>query len=297
MTLDRKLKEKILAVLLERRTNFAGSDARFATSLGISSAQYSRIRNGELERVLSDANWISIARKLDVILGDRPEWHPARTPVYDFVSRQLSLCQSNSSSLLLCDLTDIGKTFTVKHYCKTNQNAIYVDCSQVKSKFKLVKYIAKEFGVGTFGTYSEVYADLVFYLRSLPNPLVVLDEAGDLEYSAFLELKALWNATEHYCGWYMMGANALKHKITRFMTCNKVGYSEIYSRYGEEYQKASPDSDLETRKFKDAIVAIIAKANADSGMDIQKLVALSKGSPRRLYKEIIKQRSLKKSEQ
>ncbi len=44
------------------------------------------------------------------------------------------------------------------------------------------------------------------------TPLVVLDEAGDLQYEAFLELKALWNATEMCCGWYMMGADGLRRR-------------------------------------------------------------------------------------
>jgi len=39
------------------------------------------------------------------------------------------------------------------------------------------------------------YEDLVFYLKTLPYPLIIFDEAGDLQYDAFLEIKALWNAT------------------------------------------------------------------------------------------------------
>ena len=60
------------------------------------------------------------------------------------------------------------------------------------------------------GRYSDVYEDLVAYLRTIDTPLVILDEAGDLQYEAFLELKALWNATERCCAWYMMGADGLK---------------------------------------------------------------------------------------
>ena len=138
-----------------------------------------------------------------------------------------------------------------------------------------------------------MYADLVFYLNSLPRPLVVLDEAGDLEYSAFLELKALWNATEYCCGWYMMGANGLEKKINIAIEYKKVGYEEILSRYGGKPQKATPAGQQELRQFKNMIVTIIAKANADEDMDIPELVKLANGSPRRLYKEILKLRMLK----
>ena len=61
-----------------------------------------------------------------------------------------------------------------------------MDCSQVKTKLKLIRYIAKEFGVTSNGRYSDVYEDLVAYLRTIDTPLVILDEAGDLQYEAFL---------------------------------------------------------------------------------------------------------------
>lgn len=286
-----ELKNRILTVMAERRSNFTGSDAKFSTSLGISSSQYNRIKNGELERVLSDENWISIARKLEINLSNNREWKTARTPVFEFITTQLELCQKNGASLLFCDQADIGKTYTAKHFVKTHQNAVYVDCSQVKSRQKLIRFIAKEFGVGNTGKYADVYADLVFYLQSLPNPLVILDEAGDLDYTAFLELKAIWNATEHSCGWYMMGADGLKEKIRRSIDCKKVGFTELFSRYGAMYQKVTPDSDIESNKFKKGNAALIAKVNADASMDVQKLVSKSDGSLRRLYQDINKQRS------
>lgn len=99
-------------------------------------------------------------------------------------------------------------------YVKQHKHAVYVDCSQVKTKLKLIRYIAKEFGVTSNGRYSDVYEDLVAYLRTIDTPLVILDEAGDLQYEAFLELKALWNATERCCAWYMMGADGLKERST-----------------------------------------------------------------------------------
>lgn len=286
-----ELKQRIVSVLTERRQNFTGSDAKFSTSLGINAAQYNRIKNGETERVISDENWISIARKLEINLTSNREWKTARTPVFEFITTQLELCQKNGASLLFCDQADIGKTYTAKCFVRSHQNAVYVDCSQVKSRQKLIRYIAKEFGVGNTGKYADVYADLVFYLQSLPNPLVILDEAGDLDYTAFLELKAIWNATEHACGWYMMGADGLKEKIRRSIDCKKVGFTELFSRYGAMYQKVTPDSEIESNKFKKGNAALIAKVNADQSMDIQKLITKSDGSLRRLYQDINKQRS------
>jgi len=292
-----ELQNRIIESIRERRTNFSGSDAKFALSLGISSSQYSRIMKGDIDKVLSDANWISIARKLEVSLNELPKWNIARTPLFDYMEPQLGLCQDTGISLVLCDLSDIGKSFIARHYCKTHKNAVYIDCSQKKSRYKLIKQIAKEFGVGHTGTYSDVYDDLVFYIKSLPNPLVILDEAGDLEYNAFLELKALWNATEYCCGWYMMGAEGFRDKIEKGIASRKIGYPELFTRYGTLCQKWMPENSGELKRERDTLVAVIAKVNADPDMDIQRLVAVANGSPRRLYREIIKLRMLKSKKQ
>ena len=72
------VKKQILAAINARRGKYA-SDAKMAISLGISAAQLSTIKRGQLDKVLSDANWISIARKLDVQLGRQQAWKTAAT--------------------------------------------------------------------------------------------------------------------------------------------------------------------------------------------------------------------------
>ena len=153
---------------------------------------------------------------------------------------------------------------------------------------KLVRKIAGEFGVSGNGRYSDVYEDLVYYLRSIANPLIILDEAGDLSYEAFLELKALWNATERCCAWYMMGADGLKAKITRSIECKKVGFTEMLSRYGDRYSKVTPDDGKEREKFLRDQAAAVAKVNAPDSTDIGVLVRKTGGGFRRVYTEIEK---------
>lgn len=191
-----EIRQKITAAITAARKNYP-SDAKHAASLGITTSVYSAVKNGQTDRVLSNANWISIARKLGVSLRDEIEWKAAMTPVFQYVTAQLEFCQQSSVSGILCDEPNIGKTFTARLYVQNHRNAVYIDCSQVKTKLKLIRKIAAEFGVDSKGRYSDVYDDLVFYLRSIDNPLVILDEAGDLQYEAFLELKALWNAVRH----------------------------------------------------------------------------------------------------
>ena len=71
------IKNKITEAIKANRGNYP-SDAKHAASLGITTSVYSSIKNGQTERVLSDANWISIARKLGVSLRGEMEWKIAR---------------------------------------------------------------------------------------------------------------------------------------------------------------------------------------------------------------------------
>lgn len=282
--------ERIAAALMEARKRFP-SDAKLAKSLGLSQAIFSRLKKGEREGLLADAKWISIARQLQVPLRKSAAWKTARTATFEHIMAQLEFAQEGGLSAILCDIPNIGKTYTAKYYTAGHANVVYIDCSQTKTKRQLVRKIAEGFGVNAKGKYADMYEDLTYYLRSIEKPLIILDEAGDLQYEAFLELKALWNATERACAWYMMGADGLKAKITRNIEAQKVGYTEMFSRYGDRFSKVTPDDGKERAAFLREQAAIVAKVNAPEGYDVAPLVRKTQGGLRRVYTEIEKLRS------
>ncbi len=286
-----EFKQRIIEALRRSRDNFPGSDTRFAVALGINKSQYNRIKKGETDKVISDQKWATIARRLGVEPASRRPWKTARTPVFEFITEQLEMCQRESFSALLCDLSDIGKTYTARHYARNHRNVVYCDCSQTKSKQRLVRYLAREFGIDSTGRYVDVYEDLVYYIKTLETPLIILDEAGDLQYDAFLEIKALWNATEMSCGWYMMGADGLQEKMRRSIDNKKVGYTEIFRRFGKRYGKVVPPGKNEGDRFLQATAAMIIKANG--GSDVNKILKQTLGedgapSLSRIQKELSK---------
>jgi len=281
------IKKRILEAIATNRRNYP-SDAKHAAVLGISASVYNSLKKGQTERALSDANWIGIARRLGVSLRDEVAWKGAKTETFKYITAQLEMCQQRSLSVILCDIPNIGKTFTARWYVKEHSNAVYIDCSQVKTKRAMVKRIAKEFGIDVTGKYQDAYEDLVYYLRSIDQPLIILDEAGDLQYEAFLELKALWNATEMCCGWYMMGADGLRAKIERSVDAKKVGYAEMFSRYGGKYSQVTPNESQARERFLNEQARIVATVNAPEGADIAQIVRKCDGGLRRVYTEIEK---------
>jgi hypothetical protein len=127
-----ELKQKIIEKLASRRALFTGSDAKYATSLGINAAQYSRIKNGDTEKVISEAQWMSSARRLGIGTDGAVEWKTVNTPVFQFITAQLELCRERSLSAILCDRSDIGKTFVAKQFVKSHRNAVYIDVKRLQ---------------------------------------------------------------------------------------------------------------------------------------------------------------------
>ena len=65
--METKTKRIIASEIAKRSQNF-NSDAAFARSIGISPAQLSRIKKGEINRVISDENYLRIANELGIDL-------------------------------------------------------------------------------------------------------------------------------------------------------------------------------------------------------------------------------------
>lgn len=286
------IKQRIVVALLEARKNFVGSDARYAVSLDINAAQYNRIKNGETDKIISDQKWIGLARRLAVNLDNAPVWKTAQTPVFQFITAQLEACQGQAISSLLCDLSDIGKTYTCEHYVRSHKNAVYIDCSQAKTKQLLIRSIAREFGLTYSGRYNDVYADLVFYLKTLSHPLIILDEVGDVRHETFLEIKSLWNATRGCCAWYMVGADGLKQRIQRSIDNKIIGFTELFSRFGKRYQCIVPENQpVERTNMLIDTASMIIAANAQAGVNKGKVLRGCMGedtfpSLRRIYNEL-----------
>lgn len=279
-----EFKKRVLEAMAAQRENYQGHNRAFAATLGISAAIYSRLRSGETEQLLSDGKWLQIARMMDVRLGEE-KWVTARTEVYTKIENDLANCQQNSTALILVDECGIGKTFCARQIARTMRNTFYVDCSQAKTRLLFIAALAKAIGVETKGRYHEIKADIKYALLYMDKPLIILDEAGDLDYPAFLELKEMWNATEGACGWYMMGADGLRKKIEKGINHRKVGYREIFDRFNNKFMKAVPVGSENKEAFYTKLIGDVLMANLPASEQkklntlVKKVLATDSGEP------------------
>jgi hypothetical protein len=249
MKLSQDFKAQVYEALLERRPNFSGSDANYAKSYGIPPSIYSLIKHGKVQDgQLKEAKIVAIGRTLGVSTGSR-DWRIARTTVFEAIEEDATICKAHGKAMILVDEPEIGKTETAKYLAKTWENTFYIDCSQCKSKSLFIRELAKVLGIDQVGTYAKIKADIKYYLQVLPQPLIFLDEGGDLSYAAFLDIKEFWNATEGQCGWYMMGADGLKKCFENGIRNQKVGYREIFSRFGSKCMSIVPRERTQRQLF------------------------------------------------
>ncbi|MBD3748543.1 MAG: ATP-binding protein [Sphingobacteriales bacterium] len=273
MNLTEDFKQKVFNALLEQRKNYGGNDKAFATSYGLHPSIWSRIKGGEAPgQLVSQGQILHIARELNVSANER-KWNMARTEVYDAISDDVITCQKHSKAMVLVDDCAIGKTYTAKHLSKKLINCFYVDASQCKTKQLFVRSFAKAIGVDSDGKVAHVKENIKYYLSNvLQKPIVIIDEAGDLDYGAFLELKEFWNATENMCGWYMMGADGLRTKIEKGVRGKKVGFREILSRYSNKFMKIVPIGQEDRNLFYRKLITDVLSVNTADKAVIEKLV-------------------------
>lgn len=265
MIITTEFKKAVREAVLESRKNYGGSDAAFSKTLGISPSIFSRLKSGEVEKIVSDSTWLEWGRKNDVQLN-KSTWKIARTRVYEEIESNLNFCKEFSKSMILVDDNGIGKTCCSKHIAKQLKNTFYFDCSQAKTKQLFIRTLAQTVGVESTGKFVDVKANLKYYLNLIEKPLVVLDEVGDLEYSAFLEIKELWNGTEGTCAWYMMGAAGLRSKINKGINREKNGYAEIFDRFSDEFVKLVPNGREDKMKFYAELIGDVASKNTNKSL-------------------------------
>lgn len=253
-------KNKVAAALISVIKDRSTIDEAFYKFYSISAANCLKLRLGRLENLMPDNQWLRLGRKLQVNQVDR-QWNMARTDVFNTIEEDILFCKKYSKAKLCVDECGIGKTFTAKYLAATLPNCFYVDASQGKSITLFTRILAKAIGLDSGGKWYDVKEDIKCYLKMIPNPIVIIDEAGDLTQNTLQEVKELWNATEGFCAWYLMGADGLKYIIDKGIKHKKPGFKEIFSRFSERYTTTVPTDKTEKLLFYRKLITDVLSAN------------------------------------
>ena len=202
----------------------------------------------------------------------KPNWKLAKTKVLEAITNDVLLCKEHGKAMIFVDEPEIGKTVAAEHLAKTVNNCFYLDCSQSKTRILFVRALALAVGIRVKGTQHELKQAIKARLNEMHKPIVILDEAGDLNHETFVELKEYWNATEGRCGWYMMGADGLRSKFENGIKYQKLGYREMFSRYSGRFLSIVPSTKDERMAFYRELIGDVLAVNAATKAIIPKLV-------------------------
>lgn len=268
------IKQQIVTELqAQRLASGYPSDAAFARSIKITPTDYSLLVNMKWmanPQLISEEKWATVARSLDFQPG-KFAWNTANTVVFDYMTAQLELAQQNGMTRIFCDLAGIGKTHTCEQYAKTHRNAYYINCSDHPTKNRLIRELATVLGLKQEQRYEDTFENCMYYINTLEKPLLILDEAGDLDQGAILLIKRLYNRTEYHLGMYMVGARGLERKMDTGVRLKKNGYEEVFSRFRNKFgsilerQMNSTEKIREQQtiksKFMKELVEVVCRAN------------------------------------
>ena len=274
MEITKSFKDKVVAALMIQRENFGGSDEAFARSMEIDKAVFSRLKKGEREKLLANGMWLRLGRELGVVVNAR-NWNVVETDVFLQISEEIMFCKDFSRSMVFVDNCGIGKTFTAEYLAKTQKNCFYIDCTQCTTKVEFIKALARIVGVEQKGKVRDIKEDTKYYLSMLEKPVIIIDEAGALEKNALGLVQEYWNATRGVCGWYMMGANALRNKIAKGVSKDKDYFAELFSRFSENFSSIVPKEKSERYAFYEKLITDVLSANITDKSQLNTLVKRS----------------------
>lgn len=236
---------------LERFIALKGSQNQAAAGMpGVSPATLSQMRNHKWE-LIADEMW----RKVSAYVGSTPTgWNFAETrnsrELMDFFkdSQQYSLV------LAITGRAGAGKTETAKKYESENKNAFLMSCNEYWDKRWFLRELLQKMGKEHSGmTLPEMMHKAVLLLKSIENPIIILDEADKLADNVLLFFITLYNELENHCGIVLMATQFLEKRIRRGVAMEKKGYREIYSRVGLRF------IELESTSYSD--IEKVCKAN------------------------------------
>ena len=261
--------DRLLNLISERQSiNHA-----FYKFYGVSADNCLKLRLGRIGQVkMRDTEWLRLGRKLELDCFNT-KWKMARTDVFNTIEEDVLFCKEHAKAKICVDECGIGKTFAGKYLAASLPNCFYVDGSQAKTVRDFTRLLAKVIHLDEISKIDELKQDIKCYLKMIDKPIVIIDEAGDLPRSALQEIKGYWNATEGYCGWYLMGADGLKVIIERGIKKRTPGFKEIFSRFSERYTTTVPAYKPERLLFYRKLITDVLAANGVEGALIDKIAA------------------------
>lgn len=213
------------------------SQKQIANQAGVSNALISQMVNNNWN-LISDAMW----RKVQVTLRIDPNWNTAKIQNYNIVYSLLNTAKNTNISIAISDTAGKGKTHAYTDFERFNEAVIYVECKNYWTKKSYIRQLLISSGLNSVGTTEELINRFIKHLKTLQNPLLIIDQFDKLKDPQLDLFMDFYNDLNGHCGFVISGVEALEKRINKGVNRNKIGYAELYSRIGRKFIKLDPIS-------------------------------------------------------
>lgn len=261
-------KSQIVNALRAKIQKLRISQNEAAKRIGISAATLSNILSEKWDNI-TDA-W----RACEVWLGEMISgWVAADIANYKIVTRLCEQAQTEQSSKAISYHPASGKTFSAKQYAQEHPNTFYVGAVGDMTKRQFLAALCTSMGVVPLYSVAEMLADIITKLKTMNNPLIIVDEFDELKDNAMRIFKDLYNAVG--CGFVLIGGLNFKNRIMRGASRQKQSYQEILSRIGKEF--------YELRSIDNTAITKVVNANGINDKEqVNEILTAAQGDLRRV---------------
>lgn len=141
-------------------------------------------------------------------------------------------CETAKKHHLMIGITadsGVGKTTALEAFAE-RKNVFYVLYEESMKPKQFFTRLLKAMGIPFDGSLYDMIDRIAEALNVLPNPLVIIDEAGKLKDRMILYLHDLRNKTHKNCGLVMAGMPYFESNLIKFSNKQKIGYGEFFRR-------------------------------------------------------------------
>lgn len=297
MEITKIIKENITKALIadfEIKKETYNSQNKYANSIGIHPSTITNIINRNWianEKLISNQKWIEIANAIKYNLFREGDWKIAKTKTLVEIWEKIEYARDTADSIIICDRYGIGKTAAIESYAENNDFVYLIDDTRdISTKSLLINELARITGAGLQGKLIEKAQRALSIIKSNAgqNPVLIIDEAGDMNNAAIEWLKKLINQTKGCMGLVLVGSDGLKDKIERGKGRGSNGFGELFSRLGERYLSFFPNEPKKGEQYLQRQAILIARANGiDDKTVIEEIITVG-GDMRRVKREIMK---------
>jgi len=259
------------------------SQQKIAVKANVSAATINHIINHKWE-MIKDEMWRKVQVALKIDLG----WNHADTSNYMNLMALLRITQNGGMSIAISMKEGRSKSHTYKRFERSNENVILVECKNYWTKKTYVQSLLRSAGLPSEGTVGELIENFIEHVRTLANPIIIIDQADKLKDPQLDLFMDFYNDLEGHCAFVLSGVLALEKRVLRGVQRDKVGYRELYSRVGRKFI-ALPNFTLRDAE-------LVCNANGIEDQDlIMQIFNASEGDMRGLKRGIEKHIGLSKS--